>query len=80
MPLDIALLRPPQDRHAGQFGAVVADDSMRPRHPLEDCSIKFTPDPRARDRRVGKQAQALPALIIDDGEDPEPSATGEGIG
>ena len=80
VPLDIALLRPAQDRHAGQFGAVIADDRMGACHPLEHGCIKFTPDPRTRDRRVGDQAHALPAVVINDSKDPEPPPTGEGIG
>ena len=43
VPLDIAFLRPAQDRHASQFGAVVADDGVRPRHALEDRCIELTP-------------------------------------
>lgn len=80
VPLDIAFLRPAQDRHAGQFGAVVADDSVRPRHALEDRCIQLSADPRAGDRRIGDQAHALPAVVIDHGKDPEPAPAGEGIG
>ena len=80
VPLDAPLLRPAQDHHAGQFGPVVADDRMGTCHALEQGCIEFTPDPRAGDRRIGDQAYALPAIIIDHGEDPEPAPAGEGIG
>lgn len=39
---DLALLRPAQDRHAGQLGAVVADHHRRPR-PLGDRPVEFAP-------------------------------------
>ncbi len=80
VPLDIALLRPAQDRHAGQFGAVVTDDGVGPCHPLEDRCIEFAPDPCAGDRRIGNQAHTLPAVVIDHGEDPEPASASKGIG
>jgi hypothetical protein len=48
-PVDIALLRLSQNRHAGLFGAVIADDHVGPYHPLEDRCIEFTPDPCAGD-------------------------------
>lgn len=80
VPLDVAFLAPAQDRHAGQLSAVIADDRVGPCHPLEHRCIEFTPDPSAGDRRVGDQAHALPAVVIDHGEDPEPASAGKGIG
>ena len=47
VPLDRALLRPPQDRQAGQFGAVVADDHQRRDAPERDDGVEFASDARA---------------------------------
>ena len=80
VPLNVALLRPAQDRHAGQFSAVVADDRVRACHPLEDRRVELAPDPCARDRRIGDEAHALLAIVIDHREDPEPPPAGEGVG
>lgn len=80
VPLHITFLRPAKNRHAGEFGAVMSDERMGPSHPLEHRCIKLSAHPRAGDRRIGDQAQALPAVIIDYGEDAEPPSSSEGIG
>lgn len=79
VPLDVPVLAPAQDRHAGQFGAINADDRMRPRHALEDRCIELTPNPRAGDRRLRDQAHTLPAVVIDHGKDSERAPTGDGM-
>ncbi len=59
VPFHIALLGPAQDRHAGEFCPIVADNRVGPRHPIKDRCIELPPDPGAGDRCVGDQSDAL---------------------
>jgi len=76
MPVNLAVLRPAQDRHAGELGAVVANHGQRPTTPGND-GIQFTHHTVARQRGIGDQCQALPRMVIDDGQHPEAAAIGE---
>lgn len=73
-PLDVAIPRPPQDRHTGQFSAVIADHHGWLGQALENCEIELAGNAHTRDRGVGDERQALPAVVIDQGEDPEPTS------
>jgi hypothetical protein len=73
MPFDAALLRPAQDRHAGQFGAVVGDAGGG-LSAFGDDRIELAPDPPTGKRGVGDQRQTFAGKVVDDGEDPEPPA------
>ena len=76
MPLDAGLLRPAQDRHAGQLGAVVGDTGGRLATPGHD-RVELTPDPQAGERGVGDQRQAFAGEVVDDGEDAKAPAVAQ---
>ena len=44
-----------------------------------DESVQLARDPKARQRRVGHQAQALPCVVVDHRQDPEPSSVGQRV-
>lgn len=73
VPIDPAFLRPAQDRHAGQPGAVIGDAGERFAARGND-GIELSPDTQARRRGVGDQCQALAGEVIDNGEDAESPA------
>jgi hypothetical protein len=68
VPFDTALLRPAQDRRAGQLGAVVGDTGGG-FTAFGNYRIEFAPDPQPGQRGIGDQRQALAGEIVDDGED-----------
>lgn len=71
-------IRPAQHRHAGQLGAVVADDHRRT-CPLRDRPVELSLHARSRDRGVGDEPDTLAGGGVHRREDPEPPATGERI-
>src|SRR3954453_10610362 len=79
MPLDLPLLRPAQDRRAGQLRAVIGDDHGRSA-PGYDEGIEVAHDPKTRQRGIGNQSQALPGEVVDDRQDAEAPAVGQRIG
>src|ERR1700737_2353032 len=76
MPFDGALLRPAQDRHAGQLGAVVGDarGGLAARG---DNRAELAPDPPAGKRGIGDERQAFAGEVVDDGEDAKPPAVAQ---
>ena len=70
VPFHAPLLRPAQDCHAGQLGAVVADDHVR-LTTLADDRCQLSRHPGTPDRRVRDQPHALPVKVIDDAQDTE---------
>ena len=76
MPFDGALLRPAQDRHAGQLGAVVGGASGW-LTTLGDERIELAPDAQAGKRGVGDQRQTFASEVVDDGEDTKPPAVAQ---
>ena len=73
VPVDAGFLTPPQDRHAGQFSAVIRDARDRPAAARDD-GIELAPDAKPGQGCIGYQRQALPAEIVDDREDAEAPA------
>ena len=76
MPFNPCLLRPAQDRRPGEFGAIVRDAHSGSAASRNE-GVKLAHDPQSGQRRVGHQRQAFPREVIDDRQDPEPSAIGE---
>lgn len=79
VPLNLVVVGPSQDGVAGQLGAIVADDGLGlavgGQEPVELAS-----NPKARDRGIGDQRQALAAAVIDDDQDAHAAAVNELIG
>jgi hypothetical protein len=73
VPFDTAVLRPAQDRRAGQLGAVVGNTGGR-LTAFRNNRIELAPDPQAGQRGIGDQRQALAGEIVDDGENAEAPA------
>jgi len=78
VPFHAALLRQAQDRHAGEFGAVVGDAAAWSTS-ARDERVQFTRDPNARQRRVGHQTQGLPRVVFDYRQDAEPPSSGQRV-
>jgi hypothetical protein len=76
VPFDAGLLRPAQDRHAGQLAPIVGETAGG-LAASGNNGIEFAPHPLARQRRVGDQRQALTGKIIDHGQDAEAAAVAE---
>jgi hypothetical protein len=76
--IDPVLLRPSQDRHAGQLGAVVGDASEGAAA-RGDYGIQFPRHAPAGQRRNRHQAQALAREVVDDGQDAEPPSIGQDV-
>ena len=70
MPVDPAILRPLEDRHAGQLGAVVADHGQR-RAASADDGVQLPRHAGAGQRRIGDQTEAFPREVVDDAENAE---------
>jgi hypothetical protein len=79
MPFDVALLRPAQDLHAGEFRPIVADDHMR-LAALADQGCQFARYPCTGQRCVGCQRKAPPAIVFDHGQDAEPAPVNKAVG
>jgi len=79
VPLNGSLLAPSQDRHAGQFRAVVADNGLRLGATLPDQRVEFPCNTDARQRRIRHQGKAFACEVVDDGEDAEPATVREGV-
>src|SRR5690606_9836509 len=79
VPVDLVILGPAQDHHAGELGAVVADHSSWPT-PSGDDGIELTHDAPAAKRGVRNKCQALARVVVHHGEHPEAPPVGEGIG
>jgi hypothetical protein len=79
VPADAALLRPAQDRRAGQLGAVVAHHRQR-QAALRADRVQLARHPLAGQRGVGHQSQALVAEVVDHAQNPEPAAIGQRVG
>ena len=75
VPFDPRLLRPAQDRHAGELGAVVGDDHRGPAARGDD-GIELARDTQPGQRRIGDQRQAFAGEIVDDRQDAEAPAVG----
>ena len=78
MPVDSRLLAPSEHRHTGQFRLVVADKCSGSLASGHDRG-QFPRDTQPRERGVGDQGEALPAEVVDDGQDTEPAPVGEGV-
>ena len=76
MPFDTLLLRPTEDRVAGELGPVVADYHFRLAS-VRDDPMKLPNDPIARQRRVSDEAYAFPSAYIDHSQNPEPAPVGQ---
>ena len=64
MPLDLALLRPAQERRRGQFDTIVADHRVwLATHP--DQAGQVPGHPCTGERRISHQRQALPREVVD---------------
>src|SRR3954471_18521388 len=79
VPLPLPLLRPAQDRRAGQLRAVIRDDHGRSAAGYDE-GIELVHDPQTRQRGIGNQSQALPGEVVDDRQDAEATAVGQRIG
>ena len=79
VPLDLSLLLPGQDGVRGQLGAVVGDDHAGIAAALGDL-VELAADPLAGERVVDDGCQALPAEVVDDAQDAEAPAVGQGVG
>jgi hypothetical protein len=78
VPLDRGLLRPFEDREAGQLGAVVGDQAQGLATPGDD-GIELARHPGAGERGVGHQAETFPGEVIDHRQDAEPPPVGEAV-
>src|SRR6056297_1924396 len=78
MPLDIVVVRPFQDRPAGELGPV-ADNTGGLSIDPDQC-IQLPRNPGTRDAGIRHQAQVLAAAIIVHRQDAEPMRGPEGIG
>ena len=78
MPLDPPILAPAQDRHAGQFRAIVADHRVWSAT-LGHEQIQLPCHPHPGKRRISDQAEAFPGKVIHYAQDAEASAIGERI-
>jgi hypothetical protein len=72
------ILAPSEHRHAGQFRSIVADNRLGLAAPCHD-GCQFPRDTQARERGVCNQGETLPAEVVDDCQNPEPAAIGEGV-
>lgn len=79
MPVDPRLLAPLEHCHAGQFGAVVADNRSGSSAPRLDRR-QLLRDTQPGHRGIGDQSQALEAEVINDGQHAEPTSVSEGVG
>src|ERR1043165_433213 len=78
VPVDTRLLRPAQDRHAGQFGAVVGDTGDGAAAAGND-SVELTGHAAPGEGGIGHQAEAFTGEVVDDDQDPEAPAIGQSI-
>ena len=78
VPGDRVVLAPAQDRHTGELGAVVGHDAQGPSAESDDA-IELACNAHARDRSIGRQAEAFTREVVDDCQDPEPPAVGEAV-
>lgn len=76
MPIHLGMIRPLQDRVAGELAAIVADNHSGPSSFLDD-PVKFTGNPQPGQRGIGDETQAFPGTVVDDRQNPEPAAIGE---
>ena len=76
MLFDTLLLRPTEDRVAGELGPVVADHHFRLAS-VRDDPIKLPNDAPAREGRVSDKAYVFPGAYIDRSQDPEPAPVGQ---
>ncbi len=79
MPGNLERPAPFQDRHAGEFRAVIRNDGMGPAAAPGDDAIKLAGYAGAGDGSIGDKRQAFPAKVINDGEDTEAAAVCECI-
>jgi hypothetical protein len=79
MPVDADIDCPRQDRVAGEFGAIVADD-CRGLASRDDQEIELARDPDAGKRDVRDRCQALSGAIVIDGENAEAPTADELVG
>jgi hypothetical protein len=73
MPVDAGFLRPAQDRHAGQLGAIVGDASNR-LAALGADRIELASDPKDGERGICDKRQAFAGEVVEGGEDAKPPA------
>ena len=78
MPVDLCLLAPFEDGHAGHLRSVVRDD--RPRFSaFGDETIQLAGKPCPRQGCIGDQAQAFAGEVVNDGQNTKAATVGEGI-
>src|SRR5215469_13554035 len=78
MPCHLCRLAPFQDRGAGEFGAVIGNDGLRPAAPGRD-PVEFTRNAGAGDRGIRYERQALSAAVIGHGKNAKAPPVKEGI-
>lgn len=76
MPDDSVVLCPGEHGVRDELGSVVRDDHAGFAARLDQCR-QFVRDAPSGDRGVGDRRQAFARHVVDDVEDPEPSAAGE---
>jgi hypothetical protein len=72
----LGLLRPAQDRHAGELGPVVGNAAQRTAT-RRDHEVELASDAAPGERGIGHQAQALAGEVVDHRQDTEAAAVGE---
>lgn len=78
MPFDMCLLAPPENRHRGQFGAVIRDNGSGPSTTVHD-RIEFSRNTQTRKGGVGHQCQAFTCEVVDYGQNTKPPSISERI-
>ena len=73
MPFNATVLLPSEHGIAGQLGSVIADH-QRGIATMLGNGVQLATDAAARDRVVDNRCQAFLAVVVDDAEDPEPTA------
>ena len=79
MPIDISLLRPGNDGHAGEVRTIVADDAVGFAAPGKD-RVEFPRHADTGQRRVSDQARTLAGEMIDDAQDTQQPTVDQRIG
>src|SRR5690349_21067411 len=80
MPVHLGVLTPRQDCVAGQLCTVVADTMQWTGTTNGDDRLQLPRNALAGQRRVGDQAKALSAEVINDDQNPEPPTVGQRVG
>lgn len=79
VPVDLCVLRPFEDRTAGQFRAVVGDDHAGLATQRDD-PVQFTGNTDTGQGQIRHDGQSLTGEVIHDTQGPEPAAVSERVG